>query len=815
MIFPTQRFAIAMFAFLGLLGTAASAQSQEPSPRSRLASEIIRYAMRRASVDPVTVGGMETSILLAQEAVALDPDNPEIWQIALDVAMLAEQDDLRDRAVENLCRLDPLHEQARLMRFNAAIDRYQTFEERTAAYQRLLSDSNIQRIGNPVASRLALDMALLYQRQGEIERFSQWLSKAIALDPSNRSAAAIATGFFRMRVQDPAAEAELMVNLMLADPTDITAQVALAQLLLEHGAFVGAERMYRLAIQSSLKDNKPPAADLVADQAVAKWAAGDDVGAVTVLERRQAAIDVEYRLFAKHQRSTLTNEELKSLSAPLDPNLATVAAAIKANRGDADADAYIQAAINAYQVVIDALIERDKRMSEAKQPRLSSDAELARYYLEKAWVAVWLGNDMEIVSKAIAAAQDYEPLSVQAQDRFEGWLAYRRGEHERALALLTPLASSNIAARLGMALALKDTGKPKEAATEFLAMNREQPGTIIGKWAGARLKEMIGRSVPMSEQAAAMERLIASISTQFDLYAEDSTRVLTLRITPTKQTYAPHETILLNVELTNNSVFPLALDRVGPIRPQLLILPTVRSADAPKLGELKPFIINLNQRLSLAPRQTLALTVNLRDYTPGDVINMLAKGGAIVRLKALLNFLLSPDVGMSPGLYGMEVDVPVIRIDGNRGGVEWIRESITMMQNLDTPGLLPRMAVLSHHIAPPPGESADEEMRKAIAEARVALAETFAKLDAASQAWLVIVMARGMGPAIEGIQPTLTIAKKSQDRLVQLTYLLAYTMGPNDPMLDAARRNDDPSLRRQAELMHADLERAAEAARRR
>ena len=106
-------------------------------------------------------------------------------------------------------------------------------------------------------------------------------------------------------------------------------------------------------------------------------------------------------------------------------------------------------------------------------------------------------------------------------------------------------------------------------------------------------------------------------------------------------------------------------------------------------------------------------------------------------------------------------------------------------------------------------------MRKAIAEARVALAETFAKLDAASQAWLVIVMARGMGPAIEGIQPTLTIAKKSQDRLVQLTYLLAYTMGPNDPMLDAARRNEDPSLRRLAELMHADLERAAEAARRR
>ena len=46
------------------------------------------------------------------------------------------------------------------------------------------------------------------------------------------------------------------------------------------------------------------------------------------------------------------------------------------------------------------------------------------------------------------------------------------------------------------------------------------------------------------------------------------------------------------------------------------------------------------------------------------------------------------------------------------------------------------------------------------------------------------------------------MAQKDEDRHVRLMYLLYCLTGPDDPMIDAARRGSDPDVRAVADVMH-------------
>src|SRR5688572_6247065 len=120
---------ISALATIGCIATFAQAQQ---TPSQRVASEFARSATARLSYDPLTVDALQMGIGLITEATALDPDNIEYWQTALNIAQMAEDEQLKAKAIERLTTLDPGHEVARLTRLNAALDRYQVFEERKA-----------------------------------------------------------------------------------------------------------------------------------------------------------------------------------------------------------------------------------------------------------------------------------------------------------------------------------------------------------------------------------------------------------------------------------------------------------------------------------------------------------------------------------------------------------------------------------------------------------------------------------------------------------------------------------------------------------
>ena len=776
------------FLLAGMLAASAitprlAAQTIAPTPEQRLASELIRGALQFASATPLSSHALDIACMLGSEAVALDPDSAGLWRLVLGIATLAERDDLRAQAIERLTALDPADEGVRLQRLNLALDRCRTVEERGAAYERLLEADSVQRIGSAAASRLALDLALLKQRTGETEAFNRWLTRALELDRSNRSAAALAAGFFQANVNDPVGQAELLVNLVLADPTDVQTQVTLAQHLLEHGAYHAATRVYAIAASGLKAAHMKTSTGFMADIAVAQWAAGDTTSSLATIDRRQAEIDEAYRAGMARANRNMTMVQIGELKGPVDPTLAAVAAVIHAGRKDN------QAAASA-KVAIDTAEQQITRAAGANPP--ADAAELATQHLQVAWLALWLGDDAAKAAEHVAEAEKTQPLTDEARQRFDGWQALKKGEIDKAIELLTPLAQDNAATRAGLALALEQAGRTKDAAVALLELNKAQPGTMIGIWASEQLARLLSRRLPLSAQATELERLISSIAGTFDRYSIDSSMAVTLRAIPARDNPGAFDPIPITVSLTNATSLPLALDPTGPLRPQVLVIPQVNTSLAIGATPM-PLVIDLGSRLRLGPRETVTTTFDLRWYPVGTLLNALATVGGIVKITLDSNFMIDEVGNAMPGLFGQEVRAPFLRIDGVRQDPQWLEKALASFEDPAAPPdtVMLNIALLSNELMLQGTPNAlGPEHSATLEKARAAMPAAFGRLDATRQAWTLAVMSH---PApIEGI---LDMARKSDSRLVRMVCLMLHRSGPNDPMLDAARRGDDPVLR--------------------
>ena len=781
---------------VALFAAHTSLWAGEVTPQHRLAGQFLRAASAVIATEPLTIQALDGAVSLGQHAAQLDPDNPEVWRTLLQIATLAERGDLKSAALRRLVGLDSHDDVIRLQYINEAIENTHTIEERIEGYESLLSPDSRRKLGPIVASRLAADFALLLDRRGDVEGFGRWLAESVALDPSNRTAVAMATGFFRMNVADPLAEAELLTSLVLADPTDVNTQAVLGELLLEHGAYVGAVRLYDLAMRTHAAWGRPPPSGLLADRTVAQWGRGEAAEALVIIRERQRQVDDVYRFSLKQENPQLSPLDLAKRHAPLTSTLATVRAAIHNRLGDEQAGPTLRTAIAAYEFELAAVAARQD----------SDPTELAQRYLEAAWVALWLGKDTAGASSFLESAEQAcreGGLSESARARFDGWIALRQGALESAVERLEPLANSDPTARLGLALAKLQQGRHRDAARGLLAVARSQPGTLMGVWAADVLAELLDQRIPPTEQATQLEQLIRTIPRVVDRFPDEPTLAVSVRVISTKTTFDPYEPIIVNLEITNHAPFPLAIDSGGPIRPLIALLPTAQISRAPKVRALPPMIVDIGRRLRLEPHERMIVPVNLRRSVLNQVLNSLALRGATLKVKAVINFTLTSSGVIRPGILGSQYTSQPIRVNGARVTSAWLTESIAAILEPDSPEDLQTMGLLSHVVVGQAQEIPDE-LRQQMTAAAEALAEAYPKLDAASQAWLVAVM-----PRAEELEPLLAMARKSEDRLVRIAYLLYGLTGLDDPMLDAAKRGSDPDVRRVAELMEFGLIREA------
>ena len=782
-LFVAARVAVVLFV---VQAAPVPAAAESSTPLQRLATRLTLVAITILQDEPVVVEALDGAVVLCRLAAEADPQSSDTWRTLLRVAQLAERPQLQASALRMVLRLDPHDEVVRLAYVNHAIDRYQTVEERLAMYKRLLSSGSRQQLGAAVASRLAGDVALLLYRQGDVEAYGRWLAEAVALDPANRAAAASAAGFFRMRVKDPYAEAQLLTTLLLADPISVTTQEALAQLLLEQGAFVGAQRLYRMSMRLYDKDGRAPTSGLLADYAVAQWGAGDAAGALQTIRKRQAEVDQAHRDQLSFENPSLTLLELAKLPpVPLASTLATVRAAIHNRLGDDQAGPALRTALAAHVADIEAMAAAEDPVADL----------LAQRNLEAAWVVLWLGGDTDKAVGFLEAAAGFGPqgrLTEPQRMNSEGWLALRQDDSLRAVELLAPIAEQHSAARLGLSLTQLRRGRLGNAARGLLAVARGQPGSVMGVWASDLLADLVGQRPGPSQEAVRMEELVAAIPVVVDRFIDEPTLAVSLRLRLAKTTFAPYEPIILNLEITNNAPFPLALDSAGPIRPSVAILPTASVSSRPEISMISPLIVDIDRRLRLEPLQRLVIPVDLRRSDLEAVLNAYPLVGATVRVKAILNFVVSTAGVVQPGQLGSEVHSPTLRIDGVRVSKQWITEAISAILEPDSVEDIQAMALLSHVVAKVTQPGFGQEL----SDAEVALAEGFGKLDGPSRAWLLSVM-----PSHERLDPLRAMASQETDKQVRISYLLYCLTGPDDPVLKAALNEDDPDVRGVAELM--------------
>ncbi|MDG2199753.1 MAG: hypothetical protein P8K80_01040 [Phycisphaerales bacterium] len=780
------------------LAADSEALSSEPSSNQvsthRLAIELLRYGNDIMLINPVTVESIELAKYFFQEAARLHPRDPQVTVRLMEMAILAEDQKLIESATKAALTASPENQVVQLRRLLQAVDRYQYAEERVSAYELLLSDANQKMLGDPMSSRIALKLAMLYRRMGDLDQFSNWLGRSIIMDPSYSEAVAMGAGYFQTKVNDRLASVELLVSLLLADPTDSTTPAVLAHLLMEEGAYTAARRMYHLAINDVIASGIGAQGDLLADLAIAEWACGDREAALGVIQSRQQDANEIYRALSRRDSPDLSPIDLARMEAPLTPTLATVRAVIENEAGgDVAADA-LSSLIETYQSGMSILASQK-----------GTEKEQAWSLIELSWLVLWLDGDVEDVAKWLDQAQKLADIDAEAIKRFDGWISFRRGFDEDAALILEPLSEEDSAARLGMALIREHQGRKQDAARLLLSLTRSEAGSILGIWSRDRLTNLLGAEVPMTDSAVELTKVIDSIPSAIDRYPQDPRLAISIDVEPRESTIGPYDPVIIEIELMNHSSMPLAISGEGPIRELMLLEPIVQVPHQSPMS-LAPIVIDLGGRLRLEGYERITIPFDLRTTWVGTLLNQFPVDGASILTTGILNFQVSNNTSrklavFAPGLLGSEVTGKTLHVEGVRVTEEWVAAAIGSAQRgvVDSQ-LLADLSILTHMVRNSSLIAEKEIDQELIGQVIPTIAELFPGLDEVQKAWFMSVASSG-----ELMNPIKSIVMQGNQSLPKMIVLLRLleNRDPSEilanPMLTSSLRSGNDRIKQLAE----------------
>ncbi len=705
---------ITLFSYQSMALSATDSAAPSATPSSLLAVEFIRVARMATMTEPLDVHAIGAALALATEATLLTPDDPSVWRVLHEVAQMADRQSVSAKAIENLLRVSPTQTTAQLARLREAINEAQTADQRMALYEQLLSESRLQKLDSRVAARLALDAAYLQRQLGDITQFARWLAEAVALDPSYPDAMTLATGFFGDESADIYRRAELLASAMLSNIRDLTTQVALAEFLMAFGDYQDAKDMYEHILGDGASDPTLITDNLLADIVLSQWAAGDSLAAIDSIMTRQTAVDETYRRLTKSQQPRLTPLELARIHAPLVPKLAVVRAAIYADRGDAtEAEMALESAIGS-MLTVSKIYENQGE---------GAIIRVVELYLQTAWILLWFGDDVETAKTLIQQAETGAALDPAEKQRLEGWVALRSGDNLTAKTKLLPLKNEP-AAQMGLALVYLEEGNKKEAALELLSVAKNHGGTLLGVWSSKKLQEIIGTPFNIRPEVNQLQQFMSGVFQTLNAFIRDPRPPIGIQLIPQTQTFEPYQPILIDVNITNNTTVPLTIASNGPIQPLVLVEANIAITGATK-SPTPPIIVLIDRELSIKPRGSLLVTIDLRKHWIGGLINAHPIRGASISLRAIVNFTARETQNRNnnkvlvyeTGRLGKKTTPDPIRIDGVRLSDLWLKNAIeaasdaTGVQNLITLVLLTwvvgdnvSVAVEEPMISPPPGE---------------------------------------------------------------------------------------------------------------
>jgi hypothetical protein len=696
----------------------------------RLASRLALDAFSLVRTAGVTAQEIDVALDMTLVGARMAPDSIEAWRDVLALADLIGQGEesaaaVRVQALDQLARLQPRDQVILLRKLGVSIASRQTAEARMKAYELALSPAFAGTLSPPVASRLALDAALLQNRLGDAKAFESWLGRACTIDPSNPQSAEMRAGL-SASLDAPEVVAQDLVAAIKANPASFELYSRFARLLLSQGAYEGARRMARnadFAIRPQFDlQGFDPITPIVIERCLAEWGAGSTEQARRRLHEYDQLRQQVFRALAQRQGLVGTKQDIESLGiAPdgqvevmrlalelADLSMVTAGTSGAAPVGTPDAVAAVRKA------VLDGL---DAQARDLSQHEDAGPAQrVAPLLLGAQLCAASLGDESE-TRAWLTRIESIAPLDPKALARFEGWIALKRGDAETAGKHFGESDPDAPMTMLGMAEVHRLSGRTAESLALLQSLATRDAAGPIGLLARTRWEAQARKPLALP-RAADFERIAKGVPEFWDAVLRGEKQAVLVEGRPVDSTLQPFDPLVVRLTLTNVSPAPLALDDGGPLMPSIAMQPTRLQIGT---ANDSPSIVQLDGDLVLPPGASLSVESDMRRWPVGLAAEQRPLESASITFRAVSNPVFVGR-GVALGALGAEAVIEPMIISAPVTNDAWIESAIAAVRNPDSPSDLLDAALLMWvgAAAEAQAKSRDDELTNTINAAEAA-----------------------------------------------------------------------------------------------
>ncbi|MBL8886188.1 MAG: hypothetical protein JNK16_05970 [Phycisphaerales bacterium] len=636
------------------------------------ARSLVRLAMMdlRLAGNP-NVRDYKLASVLLELAGNIRPEDADLVRRKIESQWNAGDEEAAIASTKVLLKLDPKDTVAQLRLISSSIARLQTVESRLAAYERFLGPDG-KGIDPAIRSRLALDAALLYRERSNDDKFAEKLKQATALDPTNKEAALVAETFFSASVNDPVGRFELLSNLLYSDPLDPGIYMSMAEELASHGAFTGANRMFRIGEKIQTAAGMQIGGEQELQRLILAWQV---TGPKAVREDLEKSLNTERhnaRQIADRQK--IMNVAGEEILDPMSLRLPRVAEQMRAlaafAEGNADA---IETSLSELDLTVAKMLKespddelRPKGVTKEDAMRVSRDAKVDLSLL-RALTGVQL-------KQVEAGLQDLDPPLPESDTRpalIAALLKLQEGKAEEALAALAglgidtgsespELTDARLFGELAKARALESLGRKAEAAAAYREIIRRAPYTSQSALAASMFEKMSGRREPLFAKTVELEKLAAAVPRWIEDIVDQPRTFVGVAAEPLATTQEPLSPMLVKMSIRNLGAVPMGLGSNRPLSSRFLFAPNLDLKDADARRFSKPEVIDLDRRLRLMPGETLEAVVWADPGFAGWFSEDIASQVIRAKYRVVQGFVTGPRGLIDPGPGSVQLDLPII-----------------------------------------------------------------------------------------------------------------------------------------------------------
>jgi tetratricopeptide (TPR) repeat protein len=569
--------------------------------------------------------------VLLEQAVALAPEDADLWKRRAELAERTGDSDARLSALSQYVDLRPENDRAMLDLILARVQSLQTVDARLRRLERVLNSRLAEQLSDPARSRLASEAAAAAAEMmgRENSRFLGHLKTALDLDASNEQAALMMFELLQKRHRSPErprasaqSVAAATIHLTKAAPLDGTVRGTRGEHLAKQAVFELAARQFSLAQQ------------ITGGRMSARWhknwirclaASGQTNAALSQIEQYARRLRNQSPATQPATQPEAGNAALEKATPtdPLNPQPDGEPSDSPGDVGDAgqggettpqppqtrEADGAEGLPVHMRVLRLAILYQPEQTARwhntfDAIWAELSGPADEGRTNarLEAAWLAA-------VFDRKTEAIQPW--LNELPQDRrrtrlAKGWLAYRLGELEPARAHLNAIAERDPMARFGLAMinGADEPGQARRMQQVVASAPQSLGGLMAARWLIANDREpnttAVGRSLvdlmnTMPGELWRLNNVNAWLAVDWEIPSAGFAYLRPMNATLT---------------IRNRTSLPISIGETSTLPPRTMVM-IAPFQGGQAVASLPPKVVDVGQRLRLAGNQTLNIDVRL------------------------------------------------------------------------------------------------------------------------------------------------------------------------------------------------------------